>query len=163
MKGKRKKSLPYIKFTEDEDDPYRQNFDDGSYCTECGIVYINKNWKLDASDEFKKNKIICPACRKIKDRYYGGLLELSGKYLKEHKEEILNIVNNEEKRQRSKNALHRIAKIENISDDKILIYTTDNRLAYRIGKVVYSACKGNFTIKWADGEHFVRVYWSRDE
>lgn len=161
MRGNRKKSLPYIKFSEEEDDPYRAEFDDGSFCTECGIAYINKNWKLDAPDSYKKKSIICPACKKIKEQYYLGVLELKGKFLQEHKQEILNILKNEEARQRAKNALPRIAKIEEV-DDALIVYTTSVRLAFRLGKAVYNACKGDLTIKWSDGEHFTRVYWSRD-
>ena len=162
MRGSKKKSLPYIKFLEDEEDPYRVELEDGSYCKECGITYINKNWKLSAPDNYKKKQIICPACKKIKDNYYLGILELKGTFLKEHKEEIKNILKNEENRQRSKNALPRIGKIEEPADDIMIVYTTSVRLAYRLGKAVYSACKGDLTIKWSDGEHFTRVYWSRD-
>ena len=162
MRGNRKKSIPYIKFLEDEDDPYRVELEDGSYCTECGISYINKNWKLNALEKYKKKAIICPACKKIKENYYLGILELKGSFLQEHKEEIRNILKNEEERQRAKNALPRIGKIEETEDGKLIVYTTSVRLAYRLGKAVYNACKGDLTIKWSDGEHFTRVYWNRD-
>lgn len=162
MRGNKKRRIPYIRFLEDEDDPYRVELEDGSYCTECGIVYINKNWKLNALEKFKKKPIICPACKKIKEDYYLGILELKGNFLKEHKEEIRNILKNEEERQRAKNALPRIGKIEETEDERLIVYTTSVRLAYRLGKAVYNACKGDLTIKWSDGEHFTRVYWSRD-
>jgi len=58
------------------------DLEDGSYCTECGILYTNKNWKLNASEEYKKKPIICPACKKIKEDYYLGILELKGDFLK---------------------------------------------------------------------------------
>lgn len=162
MRGNRKKSIPYIRFLEDEDDPYRVELEDGSYCTECGISYINKNWKLNALEKYKKKAIICPACKKIKENYYLGILESKGSFLQEHKEEIRNILKNEEERQRAKNALPRIGKIEETEDGKLIVYTTSVRLAYRLGKAVYNACKGDLTIKWSDGEHFTRVYWNRD-
>jgi hypothetical protein len=162
MRGSRKKSIPYIKFLEDEDDPYRAEFEDGSCCSECGIVYVNKNWKLYAPQSLKKKTVICPACKKIKEQYYLGILELKGAFLQEHKQEIMNILKNEEERQRAKNALPRIGKIEESDGGKLIVYTTSVRLAYRLGKAVYNACKGDLTIKWSDGEHFTRVYWNRD-
>jgi NMD protein affecting ribosome stability and mRNA decay len=124
MKGRKIKSLPYIKFSEDKDDPYRiDKRPDGAYCEQCGIVYIDKNWKLKAIEREKKVPIICPACRKINDKYYMGVLTISGEFLKEHKDEIINLIKNEEKKLRSKNSLPRIALIEELNG-AIVVNTT---------------------------------------
>lgn len=160
--SKKNKRLPYLKFAEDYDDPYRSEYPNYSYCTECGIAYIDKNWKLDVDNSLKKNPIVCPACRKIKDNYFEGILYISGNFYKNHKDEIINLIKNEEHRQRLRTALPRIGKIEE-NEDGMVIYTTNDKLAYRLGKALFKAYKGDLSIKWSDNNIFTRVYWERDE
>lgn len=161
MKMQKFKTLPYIRFSSDFDDPYRTDFPNYSYCTECKIAYIDKHWKLNADTKLLKNPIICPACRKIKDGYFQGILQLKGEFVKKHKDEIMNLLKNEEQKQRTKNSLSRIGKIEE-QNGTTTIYTTDDRLAYRLGKAVFQAYKGDLAIKWSEGNIFTRVYWERN-
>lgn len=161
MKLQKFKSLPYIKFFDFHDDPYRSEFPNYSYCTQCNITYVDKHWKLKAKPEEMKNPIICPACKKIKDGYFEGILCIKGEFAKIHKDEIMNLLKNEEQKQRTKTALPRIGKIEE-KDDMIIVYTTNDKLAYRFGKALFQAYKGDLSIKWSDGNIFTRVYWERN-
>ncbi|KAA0258364.1 hypothetical protein FHQ18_04175 [Deferribacter autotrophicus] len=162
MRREKIKMLSYLKFTEDSDDPYRCEYPNNSYCTECDIVYIDKNWKLKADNEFKKNPIVCPACKKIKEEYYEGILYLKGNFVLGRKDEILNLIRNEEKKQRARTALSKIGKIVENAEE-IVVYTTNDRLAYRIGKALFKAYKGELTIRWSDDNIFTRVYWERND
>jgi len=161
MKVQKFKELPYINFASDFDDPYRSEYPDYSYCTQCGIGYIGKHWKLNPEKKFKKNPIICPACKKINDGYFEGILFIKGRFSQDHKEEILNLLKNEEKKLRARSLLPKIGKIEE-SNGAITVYTTDDKLAYRLGKAIYQAYKGEISIKWSEGNHFTRVYWERN-
>ena len=46
-------------------------------------------------------------------------------------------------------------------NDRLIVETTTERLAQRLGKAVYRAYKGNLDFRWSHMNKFVRVYWSR--
>jgi len=145
--------------------PYseQRKFPEPTVCPRCGLVYSGARWH-DPEDEYPKgaNKELCPACRREVDRYPGGMVYLSGRYLREKEEEIMNIVRNQEEQARARRPLQRIMWVEK-KDNGIEIATTNQHLARRIGRAVNSAHAGNFTIKQRSGENFVRVYWEREE
>jgi len=80
-------------------------------CTGCGAFYHRRHWTLARPDGFDEpiypHPVFCPACRKIRDNFPGGELELRG--VGPHdKPEIARILRNEETRAREKNPLERI-------------------------------------------------------
>jgi hypothetical protein len=85
----------------------------------------------------------------------GGIIKISGKFLLDHEEEVLNLV----KKQSTDNKL-----ITDISknSDTILVKTSDHNLAIRIGKALHSAYKGEHDFKFREGEKFAEVTWKRD-
>jgi len=91
-----------------------------------------------------------------------GLLYLSGGYLAEHREEILNIAQNQASSAAAHRPLQRIMWIQQ-ENGSTEIATTNGHLALRIGKAIESACKGSLNIKHAHGDQLVRVYWKREE
>jgi len=145
--------------------PYneRRKFPEPTVCPRCGLVYTEGRWH-SAEGELPPgaNEELCPACRREVDRQPGGLVYLSGRYLWEREEEIMNIVRNQEEQAKAKRPLQRIMWIEK-RDDAIEIATTSQHLARRIGRAVGSAHAGELEIKQATGERFVRVYWEREE
>jgi NMD protein affecting ribosome stability and mRNA decay len=145
--------------------PYseRRKFPEPTVCPRCGLVYHEGRWHHTESEPPKgANEELCPACRREVDRQPGGMIYLSGQYLKEKEEEIMNIVRNQEEQARAKRPLQRIMWVEK-GDEGIEIATTNQHLARRIGRAVNSAHSGDFTIKQTSGENFVRVYWEREE
>lgn len=91
----------------------------------------------------------------------GGILRISGKFLLDHEDEIINLVKHEGKLAEQKNPAHRINKIEKIKND-IVAEISDHNLALHIGKALEHAYKGKHTYKFLKGEKFVEVDWKRD-
>ncbi|MEO1784979.1 BCAM0308 family protein [Thermodesulfobium sp. 4217-1] len=145
-------------------DPYfiKEKYSEPSVCERCGVVFADGifTWVKPIPKDFPK--MICPACKRIEDRFEGGIVLLSGKFLNRHKEEIINIVKNVEAYKIEKRPLERIMSIVEI-DSKIEIKTTYEHLARRIGEAINSAFKGELKISYPDGEKYVRVGWFRDE
>ena len=139
---------------------------DGTVCSQCGAVYHNQHWTLDSKKSNvliaadTPNQVVCPACRKVADRNPHGIVTLRGDYWPQHREEILNLIRNEEQRGMEVNPLERIIDIRE-EDGNLIVETTNEKLAQRIGKRVHKAHSGNIDYKWPDGNRLARVDWDR--
>ena len=91
----------------------------------------------------------CPACRKIADGFIGGVVTLRGSFVREHREEIRNLVRNEEKRAMAFNPLARIIILKE-DESGFEVSTTAEKLAQRIGREVHKACSGTVEYKWSE-------------
>ena len=135
-------------------------------CKQCGAIYRHRRWVLDAelTKEERKSaqEVVCPACQKIHDGLPNGVVTLEGKFLKKHREEILNLIHNEEEKAKGFNPLERIM---NIAERRgtMEITTTSEKLAQRIGRVVHKAYSGEIDYRWSEDVKLARVYWRRDE
>ncbi len=155
-----------------ETDPYipRKSASDVGICPTCHAVCRNRRWVIDEK-EFaaltRKGAVTvavwrrCPACRKIEDGFPAGMVTLSGGYLRGHREDILNLVRNEERRAMGINPLERIIRMEE-KGEKMEIATTDEKLAQRIGREVRKACGGTVEYKWSEDSKLLRVNWARE-
>ena len=91
----------------------------------------------------------------------GGLVKLSGDFLVDHKDEILNLINHEGRLAKERSKHGHISKVDK-ANGGILVETTDHNLALRIGKALSRAYKGKHNYKFLKGEKFVEVEWRRD-
>ena len=130
-----------------------------SRCPQCGVMYIEGRWSWDDSTE-TSNEVVCPACRRIKDRFPAGFVELKGEFFAEHRREILNLVSNIEKREKEERPLERIIAVED-GANQTEVTTTGIHIARRIGESIANAYSGDLSFQYADGEKLIRVYWQR--
>ena len=153
-----------------ENDPYipRKSASAVGACPNCHAIRSNKRWHLDEKEYAaltrKPGTAVperCPACRKIADGFPSGVVLLRGGYVREHREEILKLARNEEKRAMGFNPLERIMSVRE-EGDKLEIATTDEKLAQRIGREVRKACRGTVEYKWSEDSKLLRVNWARE-
>ncbi len=144
-------------------DPYqaREKFPEPTVCPECGAVYTDGRWVWLEEKPEKANSALCPACRRIKERMPAGVIELSGRFLKSHGDEILNLIRNEEKAEKSQHPLERIMEIKE-SETGLNVLTTGIHLAKRIGEAIRRSYQGEYKLEYGDGEKTVTVFWHRD-
>ena len=150
-------------------DPYIPDMKPGgvAQCRECRSVYAGQRWELEsqAAQDLAKAECVsdtlCPACQKIRDRMPGGIVNLSGEFLGRHEEEIVNLLHHENNQAMHINPLERIMDIEH-SDGNLLIYTTNEKLAQKLGRAVHKAYSGTVEYKWSKGTKLARVNWHRD-
>jgi NMD protein affecting ribosome stability and mRNA decay len=150
------------------EDPYiLEEGQEAAVCHQCHALYQNKRWffdeklhrKLVGTD--KVREVICPTCRKIRDRYPEGILTLSGEFFKQHKDEIITLLEKEASRVAGRNVQDRIIRMAPEGKDRLVVETTTEKLAQHLGRAVYRAYKGELDFRWSEMNKFVRVYWKR--
>jgi NMD protein affecting ribosome stability and mRNA decay len=101
----------------------------------------------------------CPACLKVREGYWQGVVEISGIESKD-KLEILRLIRNEEARARLKNPLERVIAI--VADKTgMRVETSTEKLAQRFGRALRKARGGAVTYKWSERNKFARVMWQK--
>jgi NMD protein affecting ribosome stability and mRNA decay len=149
-------------------DPYipRKGSPEAGVCPDCRAISRKKRWYVD---EAEYETLVrsgaplrrCPACRKIADGFPSGVVTLRGRFLRGHRDELLTVARNEERRARGINPLERIMGTRE-RDDGMEILTTDEKLAQRIGREIRKAFRGAVDYKWSEDASLLRVTWVRD-
>ena len=140
-----------------------------SVCGGCRAVYMNRRWyaegdvyKAAINNNREKVQVICPACLKIRDNFPGGIVTLKGDYVLPHKADLMNLVRNEEERARGLNPLERVIAIKENGFGSIVISTTNEKLAQRLGRAIKKAFHGEVAYHWSHDNKLVRVEWVRE-
>jgi NMD protein affecting ribosome stability and mRNA decay len=137
----------------------RHKWPEFTRCSECGALFVDGRWTWQEAPA-KSHPTICPACRRIADRYPAGYVEIKGSFFPEHRTEILNLIHNVEKQEKSEHPLERIMTITTV-DNYPLITTTGVHLARRLGEALSQAYKGELSVQYAEAGNCIRVYWQR--
>ncbi len=149
---------------QDPGNPYYEfkKYPEPTVCPMCKACYKDGKWTWDKIDGTERvNEALCPACRRIQDKYPGGIVRVEGEYFKARRDELMNLIRNEEENAKNLRPLQRIMWTEE-DEDGITIYVTYPTLARRLGEALYRAHKGKLEFSYNEGEKFVRVFWRRD-
>ena len=159
----------HIRNMKTEDDPYisDESLEDNTVCTQCGSIYMQSRWYIkdqlpDKALTGDTHKIVCPACRKLRDNVPGGVLKITGDYFWKHEDEILNLIRNESSKAQTINPLERIMSMDS-TNEEVEITTTNEKLAQRIGKALQKAYSGHVEYKWSEDTKLARVNWHRQD
>ncbi len=128
-------------------------------CPQCGAVFHGGRWQW-LSRPAQAHEKMCPACHRIHDEFPAGYVSVSGAFFKDHREELLRLVKNEETHAKAEHPLKRIMKIEDQADTT-LITTTDIHLARGIGDALHHAYQGALEYHYNAQENLLRVVWER--
>lgn len=137
----------------------RSKWPENSRCSECGALYVNGRWTWQEAPA-RSHELICPACRRIIDRYPAGYVEIKGAFFVQHRDEILNLIRNVEKQEKDEHPLERIISI-NTDNGFPLLTTTGTHVARRLGEALSRAFKGELSFQYAEDDKVIRVYWQR--
>ena len=69
-------------------------------CRECNALFMDGRWSWKETKE-SANGVVCPACKRIADHYPAGHVVLRGQFFIEKRDEILSLVRNVEKQEKS--------------------------------------------------------------
>lgn len=140
--------------------PKKGDWPEPTRCNTCGAVYVKGRWSWETV-EGEAHATVCPACRRTAENFPAGYVELGGAFFETRKDEILNLVRNIEKSEKSAHPLERIIAVAP-NNHKTLVTTTGIHVARRIGEAIARAYQGEYAIQYADGEKRIRVTWQRE-
>jgi NMD protein affecting ribosome stability and mRNA decay len=130
-------------------------------CRQCGAVYHKGRWAWKPKPpQSHAHAATCPACARTEDRYPAGLLSVTGSYVRDHRQELLNLARSEERKANAEHPLSRIMTIEEAKDG-FVVHTADAHLARRIGEAMHHAYDGQFTFRYRDSAQSLRAFWTR--
>lgn len=136
-------------------------------CPRCMAVNDGRKWFYDEGEHARLMRTrraettLCPGHQRIAKRRVDGVVTLKGRFLRNHYDEAVNLINNIADRQVHRNVA---ARVYNLRHDggEITVETTDKSLAERIGREFERAFNGDLLIQWLQDADFVRVNWERD-
>ena len=128
-------------------------------CPSCQAIFKDGRWSWGKAE---RDAIAhkCPACERIQDDFPAGYVALKGRFLPQHKDEILNVVRERGERAASEHPLQRIMDVKSTADG-VLVTTTDVHLARGIARAVHDAFKGELDLRYNRSENLLRATWTR--
>src|ERR1700693_20467 len=111
-----------------QDDHYRASGKppEPTACPKCHASFVGGRWTWEKApaDSFED---ICPACRRIEDKFPAGYVTIKGEFFPEHRDDILHLIRNHEKKEMANRPLQRIMAIEDTREGTE-VTTTDSHL-----------------------------------
>jgi len=145
---------------EHEHDPYKaRSKEQDSLCEDCGAVLVAGRWQVGQAPEGAR-RALCPACRRIRDRYPAGIVHIGGDFHRDHRDEIRNLIDSETEAAHAEHVLQRLMSVEETADG-LEVTTTDPHLARRIGRALERAYEGDLRIQYGEERTLLRVWWER--
>ncbi|MDE2354158.1 MAG: ATPase [Betaproteobacteria bacterium] len=131
-------------------------------CPSCGAVFRQGRWQwLDVVSLGVANEHLCPACLRMQDHFPAGYVFIAGAFAASHRNEILQLIHNEEAHQKAEHPLKRIMAIKP-EEGGVLVTTTDIHLARGIGEALHRAYQGTLQFHYNPEELLLRVRWERE-
>jgi NMD protein affecting ribosome stability and mRNA decay len=130
-------------------------------CRTCKVIFREGRWQRADHWPVDAHQVLCPACQRTRDNYPAGMVVLKGRFVPEHKDEMVALARHLEEEENRSHVLHRIMAMED-TPEGMIIKTTDLHLPRRIGEAVHRAFKGDLALRYEEDGCLLRVTWSRD-
>lgn len=146
---------------EREHDAYRADHKppEPTVCPQCAATYHAGRWQWTAAPAGAHEEM-CPACRRIHDEFPAGYVTLDGAYFREHRDELMQLLDHRAEHAKAEHPLQRVMAIEDTADG-VVITTTDTHLARGLGEALHHAHQGELKLRYEDAQNLVRVHWTR--
>jgi len=148
-------------FQEQIHDTYQTKvkFPEPTVCPQCSAVFHKGRWQWIGAPA-NAHQHNCPACQRILENQPAGFVTLEGDFFVAHRDEIVSLIHNIEKKEKAEHPLKRIMATEE-KGNGVLITTTDIHLARGIGEAIHHAYQGDLEFHYNPAENLLRVNWSR--
>ena len=142
-------------------DPYhaKKKLREPTVCPECSAVFHDGRWQW-AEVPDGAHESLCPACERTRDRVPAGFLTLRGDFFPAHKDEIRNLIENVEQREKTEHPLGRIMGSEETDEGKVFTFTSPH-ITHAVGNAIESAYDGELEHQYVPDAWLLRAYWER--
>ena len=139
-------------------------------CGGCGAVYLRKRWSRTAEARARTTHAgrpitvgICNACRRRRSGVPHGFVHVDGEFVRSHRDDIVRLLKNEAARASEDNPLAQIvAWHEYGHPHDVLVTTTTEHLAVRLGRALEKAFDGRVRYGFSHVNKLAHVWWHRD-
>ncbi|MCC7008480.1 MAG: hypothetical protein IT184_06660 [Acidobacteria bacterium] len=139
-------------------------------CERCGAAYIKRRWVAAGVPQVESVKtlaapkmVVCPACRMAADGRFAGEVRTGGAFLATHHADIEHLIRGEAGRAAEDNPMARILSMTFEAPDRLIVRTTTEHLAKRLGEALHKAYHGTVHYGFSHENKFAHVTWMRDE
>jgi hypothetical protein len=139
-------------------------------CAGCGAVYVRKHWSRATAARLRAKQAgqpirvkICAGCRRRRSGVPHGFVHVDGEFVRTHRADIVSLLKNEAARAADDNPLAQIIDWhENGHTDDVLVTTTTEHLAIRLGRALEKAFDGKVLYGFSHENKLAHVWWHRD-
>lgn len=139
-------------------------------CAGCGAVYTRRHWRLGPSAEIALGTWhgaplqirLCPGCRRRGSGLPRGYVHITGKFFADHRTEMEQLLHNEVRRAREDNPVAQVMDWRSYGTGGLLITTTTEHLAKRLGQALDKAFGGTVRYGFAHDSKLAHVWWTRE-
>jgi hypothetical protein len=137
-------------------------------CAGCGAVYRHRRWAKPgktAGGVRSDSPIIvriCPACRRKDSGVPHGFLHIDGQFAHAHHAEIEALLRNDAAHALEDNPLGQVLNWGDDGTGGLLVPTTTEHLAIRLGRTVEQAFDGRLLFGFSHENKLAHVWWHRD-
>jgi hypothetical protein len=138
-------------------------------CERCGAAYQKRRWTLAGTPQAEGVKLaapaktICPACRMAIEGQFAGEVRLSGPFLATHHADIETLLHREAERAAEDNPMARILALTLEAPDRLIVRTSTEHLAKRLGDALHGAYHGTVHYEFSHENKFAHVTWTREQ
>ena len=137
-------------------------------CAACGAVYVKRRWSQAPSARVLAGHAaeplavrICVACRRRRTGVPHGFLHVDGGFFPEHRSDLEHLLRNEAERARDDNPLSQIVDWRHFPDGSLMVATSTEHLAQRLGHALEKAYDGKVHYGFSHENKMAHVWWRR--
>jgi len=140
-------------------------------CAGCGAIYAKKRWSHSNAAKVRAagragHPIairICPGCRRRNANVPHGFVHVDGEFVAPHRDDILRLMHNEVARAGEDNPLSQVLNWGEDGMGGLLVTTTTEHLAIRLGQALEKAFDGKVLFGFSHENKLAHVWWHRGE
>ena len=140
-------------------------------CAGCGAVYVNRRWsrapgaRLQAAGSAGTpiNVRICAACRRRTEGLPHGFVHVDGEFVATHHDDVVRLLHNEAGRALDDNPLGQVLDWGDDGTGGLLVTTTTEHLAIRLGRALEKAFDGRLLLGFSHENKLAHVWWHRED
>lgn len=140
-------------------------------CAGCGAIYVHRRWSRSPAARVRAaanagrpiDIRICPACRRRESGVPHGFVHVDGEFVPTHRDQIVQLLHNEAERAGEDNPLSQVLDWGDDGMGGLLVTTTTEHLAIRLGRALEKAFDGRLLYGFSHENKLAHVWWHREE